>query len=234
MKRVIQTTLLKSLLISVILLPFSFIESVAQEEKQSYLYLEEIEDENVEILHRIFKITRDYPAFSYEYEYENGELNSVVVRGVDDDLDRKKLSVMLMDLKSNKNMIKNKQNRIGVYYSVDKEAKPVGGEEEFRREIQRQIVYPEAAEDWGVEGTLFAMVVVDENGKIPFIAINEDVETSRQDLLKDLEEELVAAIKETSGEWDPAKVEGMKVPSLVVVPVQFDVQANPFLPGFIY
>lgn len=232
MKKLIRIALLKSLLITLIFIPYQQVE--AQDKELSYIYLEEVQDENVEILHRIYRITRDYPAFSYEYEFEDGELKNVVVRGVDDDMDRKRLSVMLMDLKSNRNKIKNTQNRIGVYYSVDKEAKPVGGEEEFRREIQRHIVYPENAENWGVEGTLFGMVVVDENGEIPFVAINEDVETSREDLLNDLEQELVAAIKETSGEWDPAKVEGVKVPSLVVVPVQFDVQANPFLPGFIY
>ncbi len=232
MKNLLKKTTCKSLLIALIFLPLS-VSLEAQEEK-SYLNLEEIEDENIEILHRIYRITRDYPAFSYEYEYEDGELKNVVVHGVDEDMDRKKLSVMLMDLKANKNLIKNKENRIGVYYSVDQEAKPVGGEEEFRSEIQEEIVYPEQVENWGVEGTLFAMVVVDEEGEIPFVAINEDIETSREDLLNDLKQQVVTAIKETSGEWDPAKVEGVKVASLVVVPVQFDLQAHPFLPGFIY
>ena len=232
MKKLIRIALLKSIVITLIILPFGITE--AQEKEMSYIYLEQIQDENIEILHRIYRITRDYPAFSYDYEFENGELKNVVVRGVDDDMDRKRLSVMLMDLKSNRNEIENKKNRIGVYYSVDKGAKPIGGEEEFRREIQRNIVYPENAKEWGVEGTLFGMVVVDENGQIPFVAINEDITTSREDLLKELEQEMISAIKETSGEWEPAKIEGVKVPSLVVVPVQFDVRANPFLPGFIY
>jgi hypothetical protein len=235
MRKIVQKNYLLIILFSLIFLPFSIYEVEAQEEEVSYIYIEEIQDENIELLHRIYQITRDYPAFSYEYEYdEEGAVESVTIHGVDNDMDRRSLEVMLLDLRSNKNRIKNQKNRIGVYYSVDEEAKPAEGEEEFRREVQRQIVYPEKAENWGVEGTLFAMVVVDENGEIPYVAINEDVETSREDLLKDLEQEMVSAIKESSGEWEPAKVDGVEVPSLVVVPVQFDVQANPFLPGFIY
>ncbi|MFW5644701.1 MAG: energy transducer TonB [Bacteroidota bacterium] len=219
MKKVLYIALLKSLLATLLLLPTGNAE--AQDQEKSYLYLEEIQDENVETLHRIFRITREYPAFSYEYEFENGVLKNLIIRGVDDNRDWKRLSVMLIDLKSDRNKINNKKNRIGVYYSVDKEAEPVEGEEEFRREIRQQIVYPENAENRGIEGTLFGMVVVDEEGEIPFVAINEDVETSRENLLKDMEKELVAAIKETSGEWEPAKVEGEKVPSLVVIPVKF-------------
>lgn len=194
--------------------------------------MEKIQDENMDYVRQIAKIVKDYPAFSYSYEIEDGEVVDVNVTGVEDVIDKKKLEVMLFDLKSNKNMIKNKPNRIGVFYSVDEPAE-YAGEDELDRVIQSNLKYPEGAKDWGVEGTIFVKFVVDENGEIPFATTSSNVETSIERYLKDLRKQAVSAIKATSGNWEPGTVDGVEVASFAVVPVTFDFEKNPSIPTLI-
>lgn len=189
--------------------------------------LEEIQDENMDYMKQISKIIKDYPAFAYTYDIEDGKVVNVNVTGVEDDIDRKKLEVILFDLKSNKNMIKNKANRIGVFYSVDEPAEYEGGRDDLQREIQSNLKYPEDAKDWGVEGTVFVKFVVDENGEIPYATTSSNIETSMEMYLKDLEVQAIEAVKATAGDWEPGKVDGVEVASMAVVPVTFDFEKNP-------
>ena len=204
----------------------------AQQYDMSGSDVEKIQDENMDYVRQIAEIVKDYPAFTYSYEMEDGKVVDVNVTGVDNTIDKKKLEVVLFDLKSNKNMIKNKANRIGVFYSVD-EAAEYAGEDELDRVIQSNLTYPEGAKDWGVEGTIFVKFVVDENGEIPFAATSSNIETSMERYMKDLEQQAVSAIKATSGNWEPGTVEGIKVPSFVVFPVTFDFEKNPSIPTLI-
>ncbi len=195
--------------------------------------LEEIQDRNMDYLDQINEIIKDYPAFSYSYKMENGKLSDVVVSGVESEVDRKRLEVNLFDLKSNKNMIKNKANRIGVFYSVDQQPEYKGGEEALNDAMVNNLKYPEEAKDWGVEGTIYVKFVVDENGEIPFATTSSNIETSIDSHLTDLEEQAVSAVKATSGDWEPGKVSGVPVAALSVVPVTFDFEKNPAVPTLI-
>jgi TonB family protein len=215
---------------------FSMVISSVHAQKyytESFSELEEMEDKKMDYLKQIDKIIRDYPSFSYSYVYEDGKVQDVVVTGVDRDIDRKKLEVVLFDLNSSNNMLKNKANRIGVFYSVDKPAKYEDGKDELQSKIRSNLKYPEDAKDWGVEGTVFVKFVIDKNGEIPFAATASNIETSRESYLKDLEEQAVKAVKATSGEWEPGKVEGVDVSSLAVVPITFDFQKHPSIPALI-
>lgn len=203
-----------------------------QETVNSMSDLEDLEDRNLDYLKQIHKIGKDYPAFSYTYTIEDGEIQDVSVTGVDDVVDMKRLEVAIFDLKSNKNMMKAQQNRLGVFYSVDEEPE-YAGDMELDRKILSNLKYPEEAKNWGVEGTVFVKFVVDEEGEIPFATTSSNIETSMESYLEDLERQAVEAIKATSGNWEPGKVNGVDVSSLAVVPVTFDFEKDPSLPALI-
>jgi TonB family protein len=192
--------------------------------------MERIQDQDMDYLKQIHKIIKNYPSFSYSYSMNDGNVEDVTVTGVDNSLDRKRLEVVIFDLKSNMNMVKNRANRVGVFYSVDEPAEYQG---EVDRAILSNLKYPEDAKDWGVEGTIFVKFVVDDDGEIPFATTSSNIETSMEFYLEDLEEQAVSAVEATSGDWEPAQVEGTDVSSLVVVPVTFDFEKNPMLPALI-
>ncbi len=192
--------------------------------------LEKLQDQDMDYMKQIHKIIKDYPAFSYSYTMNDGKVEDVSVTGVDNVIDRKRLEVVLFDLNNNKNMLKNKANRVGVFYSVDKPAEYKG---EIDETLLNNLKFPEQAKNWGVEGTIYVKFVVDQNGKIPFATTSSNIETSMESYLEDLENQAVTAVKETSGNWEPAKVAGVDVASLAVVPITFDFQKDPFLPALI-
>ncbi len=192
--------------------------------------MEMLQDQDMDYMKQIHKIVKDYPEFSYTYTMNDGKVEDVTVTGVDNALQRKRLEVVLLDLKSNMNMLKNKANRVGVFYSVDKPAEYKG---DLDRAILDNLKYPEEALNWGLEGTIYVKIVVDVNGEIPFATTSSNIETSMESYLEDLQNQAVSAVKATSGNWEPAKVEGVAVSSLVVVPVTFDFEKNPMLPALI-
>lgn len=227
-----KKTVLKLFTLTFIAFSLMAFSASAQQNDMTGSDLEKIQDENMDYVKQIADIVKDYPAFSYSYEIDDGKVVDVNVTGVDDVIDKKKLEVILFDLKSNKNMIKNKANRIGVFYSVDEPAK-YDGSGELTRVIQSNLKYPQDAKNWGVEGTVFVKFVVDENGEIPFATTSNDIETSREDYLKELEQQAISAVKATSGDWEPAEVENVEVASMAVVPVTFDFEKNPTIPTLI-
>ncbi|QIA09066.1 energy transducer TonB [Draconibacterium halophilum] len=192
--------------------------------------MEQMQDEDMDYMKQIHKIVKDYPAFAYTYTMSDGEVEDVTVSGVESVIDRKRLEVVLFDLKSNMNMLKNKANRVGVFYSVDQPAEYDG---DLDGTILNNLKYPQKAKNWGVEGTVYVQFVVDEEGNIPYASTSTNIETSMDMYLKDLERQAVSAVKATSGKWEPAKVEGVDVASLAVVPVTFDFEKDPSLPTLI-
>ncbi|WP_425638078.1 energy transducer TonB [Algoriphagus yeomjeoni] len=192
--------------------------------------IEILQDQDMEYMKQIHEITKDYPAFSYNYTIEDGEVKDVTVTGIDNFNDKKRLEVVLFDLKSNKNMLKNQPNRVGVFYSVDQPAKYNG---DLTEDLLSNLKYPSEAKDWGLEGTIYVKFVVEDDGEINFASTSSNVDTSVDMYLDDLQEQAVAAVKATSGNWTPAKVEGVEVSSLEIVPVTFDFKKNPTLPALI-
>ncbi|MCG6187108.1 energy transducer TonB [Maribellus maritimus] len=203
--------------------------------KNNYMIsdLERMEDENMDYLNQIYKIVKDYPAFSYTYRLEDGKVKNVVVEGVNNNLDRKRLEIVLFDLKTNKNRMKNKANRMGVFYSVDEQAEYEDGWESLKTDILSNLNYADEAKNWGVEGTVFVKFVVDENGEIPFISTSTNMESPIDMHVDKLEQAAAEAIKATSGDWEPSEVENEEVASLLIIPVTFDVKKSPFLPTMI-
>lgn len=202
--------------------------------KLSYQELERLQDLNMENMRDIYKILKKYPEFSYKYVYEDGKLTGVDITGVDNESDKHNLEIMLVNLKKNKEKMKNQPNRLGVFYVVDKEPKPKEGETKLRKEILGDLTYPADAEDWGTSGTIFVKFVVDDKGNIPYVTAEENMETSHEEYNRELKAQAIAAVKATSGQWIPGQVDGVNVATFVVLPVQFDLKLDPFMPVWIY
>lgn len=53
-----------------------------------------------------------------------------------------------------------------VYLKPDVAAEPAGGVMEFRKFIARNVIYPEDAKKYGVQGKVYIQFVIDEKGKV--------------------------------------------------------------------
>lgn len=191
--------------------------------------MSKMKEQHMDYVQQINDIIETYPAFSYKYRMKDGKVNDVVVTGVDNDIDRKRLEVVLFDLNSKRNMLDPKSNRVGVFYDVDNNARYAEGEKALENELLSHLEYPQGAEDWGVEGTIYVKIIVDDEGKIPFATTSTNIETAADWYLEDLEEQAVEAVQKTSGDWKPAEVEGVEVASLAVVPVTFELTEHPYI-----
>ncbi len=220
-----------SLFITVSLLCMTHTVAFSQEKKEvKFQTLENLQDKNAVNYTRIYRIVNDYPDFKYKYSYDNGNVEEVIVKGIDDEMDRKKVEVLILDFKKNKEKMKNIPTRTGIYYSVDQEAEPENGYDEFYRTLQSKINYPYEAVNWPVEGTIYLKFVVGSKGEILYVKADEDIETARQRLLEQMKESSKQAIMETSGNWEPSKVDGEPVASWVTVPVVFNAKKHPMIP----
>ncbi len=195
--------------------------------------MEQLQRENMSYLKEIDQIIQNYPEFEYSYTIDNGKLKDVTVTGVDNEMDRKHLEVVLFDFKNNKIHMKNQANSMGIFYSVDTEPVYKGGEDALEQQIENNLDYPQDAKDWGVEGTVYVQFVIDEDGKIPFATTTDVLNSHNKEYTKELEQQAVDAVEATSGNWEPGTVDGVKVATLAVVPIKFKEELNPGLAAWI-
>lgn len=235
-KLIVKKTLLNSLTIALIAFSTMLMPVRANAQKYKLLSqsdLELLEQQNMDYMKQIDKIIKDYPAFEYNYTFDDGKLKDVTVTGVDNEIDRKRLEVVLFDLKSNENALKNKSNTMGVFYVVDQEPKYKNGEVALERTLQSNLKYPEDAKNWGVEGTIYVKFVIDENGNIPFATTSDAIDSKKESYVDELEKQAVKAVKATSGEWKPGEINGVKIASMAVVPIKFEYELAPSLADWI-
>ena len=200
---------------------------------QEYPDLEDLQDQNARYYTQIYRIVDEYPDFQYRYVYADGEVVDVIVENVDEEMDKKRLEVLLYNLKKNKEKMKDIPTRTGVYYSVDDEAEPEEGYRTFYNNLYEHLEYPEEAKEWGAEGNVFVKFIVDSNGEIAYITATEDIEASMDKHVDALKEAAKEAVMATSGNWQPARVDDVPVASWAVVPVIFKVEAYPHMPTMI-
>ncbi|MFW5656789.1 MAG: energy transducer TonB [Bacteroidota bacterium] len=205
----------------------------AQENGNNYRQLEKVQEENDFYYMKVYDIIMEYPEFSYEYEYENDELQNVIVYGVTDEKDRERLEVWLYDLRANKDMIQNIPTRTGIYYSVEEEAEPKNELKGIYNVIMNNINYPDEAEDKGVEGTVYVQFVVDSKGDVVYAQASEDIETPYTQAVDEFKKQAIEAVKATSGEWEPAEIDGHDVASWVVLPINFEFKKDPAIRAMI-
>ncbi len=203
----------------------------AQTEK-TYNEIEETQDEIETMYMQIYNLMEDYPEATYTYEYDDGEVTGVVVENITNANDKSQLELYLMDLEDMKRDIFNMTNRVGVYYVAETEASPKQGYENFYQGLRARVEYPAAAEELGVEGTIFVKFIVNNEGEISALVASEDMDTDSDWVVESMEKEAKNAVKATSGNWNPATVAGIPVSQWVVVPVQFKLDSPYYRPLF--
>ncbi len=209
--------------------------SIAQENQDhEYQDLEDLQDASMRGIIEVYQIVSDYPDFKYRFEMQDGEVEDVIVENVDNSMDRKRLEVLLYDYKKNKQEMKGKATRTGIYYSVDREPEPEGGYRQLYNSIHNNINYPEMAEEFDVVGNIFVKFVVEPDGSVSMVRASEDVETNKEPLVKELKQEAIAAVEATSGQWEPGMVDGEPVASWAVLPVVFDIERYPLIPTMVH
>lgn len=207
--------------------------TVSAQKKMDDKKLKDMQAKNEAYLVDVYEIVDGYPQFNYKYVYNDGELQEVVITGIDNPKDQNRVATLMYDMRSNKDMMKDYCDAHGVYYAPEREAEPKVGFGEFRKEIQRNLEYPEEARNYGVEGTVYVKFIVDEFGNLSKMVAHEAIDSPYEGRVDQLEREALAAVQEIDAEWQPAIVDGEFVESYVVVPVTFDFQKNPVLPAMI-
>ncbi len=205
------------------------------DKKSVFQELERMEDQNMEYLNSIYEIVDDYPQFSYRYIKEDGKVKRIEITGVDNAEDAENLEVLMINLNTNRNKMKNKRNRLGVFYSVDKKAHHKDGREDYNREILMELTVPEELKDLNVHGTIYTYVVVDEEGEIPFLSFNSHLKNTdgAEWLVDKLKEDIKKVIKASSGDWIPAKIDGVEVASMVRIPIEYEIDKDPSIKAWV-
>ena len=220
-----KTKKLITILLTFLLLGFI---STQNDDNMSFDEVEKIQDNIEDMYVDIYRIIDKYPAVTYTYVYDNGQATAVNIEGIPENYDKKRLEVYLLDLDNMKHKLADISNRVGIYYMAETEPKPKMGYREFYENLYKSLTYPESATDNGVEGTVFVKFVVEDDGEVDHIIASEDIEAPGEWIVKDMKQEAKKAVKETSGNWEPAKIGGIPVAQWVVLPVQFKIKERPF------
>jgi outer membrane biosynthesis protein TonB len=101
------------------------------------------------------------------------------------------------------------------YFRPDEKASFPGGEKAFDQYIMKNIKYPSEAVNFGVTGTVHAIMYLDENGKV------SKVEFAGKEIGYGLEAETRRLLM-NSPRWNPAKHNGNAVKSKFALPVTFE------------
>ena len=100
-----------------------------------------------------------------------------------------------------------------VYEIVDKTPQFIGGESAMMAFVQKNLVYPPAAVEYQIQGTVNVRFVVNSNGKVSF-----DRVLGKPD--KYLMDEAIRVVK-LMPNWIPGERDGKKVSSYFIIPIRF-------------
>jgi hypothetical protein len=222
------SVLLSTLLIGAMVMPaFAQISNQAVGHLQPVTYheLEQIQDEIEDLNIAIYKIRYQYPDVKYRYTSARGEIPTVEIEGMAQNADKLRLKTSLIELQKLKDRIFNLSNRVGVYYVAETDPEPKEGYKDFYDNLYQHLIFPESAKDHGVEGNIIVKFIVDEEGEVRNVTVKEDINTSFTADLASLRLAASNAVRETSGDWIPAKAGGRPVPHLVALPIEFKIES---------
>jgi len=104
-----------------------------------------------------------------------------------------------------------------VFYVVEEAPTFQGGDiSGFRNFIQKSLVYPEVAQENGIQGKVYISFIVEPTGKVSNVKVLRGVDPS-------LDKEAVRAI-ENSPKWSPGKQRGKAVRVSFTIPIVFQLQ----------
>lgn len=200
--------------------------AMAQDKKMSGSEFDMKKDKMETMYVLAYDIMDRHPGLSYDYVYKDGKVTEVRLVGVDDPKDREMLTKYLANLENLRNEIKNVKDDEGIYYVTETNPKPADGYEEMYEDIRADLQYPEVAEDYGVQGTVFVKFVVKSDGDVRNIKTMDNIDTPFTIAEKELIKEAERTIRATSDEWIPAKVGGVAVDHWVSIPVKFNLEGS--------
>lgn len=93
----------------------------------------------------------------------------------------------------------------------------LGGMKHLYTFIGTMIDYPETAREDGVEGTVYAEVIVDADGSVANVSVSRGIGSG-------CDNETVRVLSLTNGRWIPATDKGKPVPTTIIIPVKFTLQ----------
>jgi protein TonB len=94
---------------------------------------------------------------------------------------------------------------------------PVPYDEPPRLVEQAKVVYPDAAFDAGIQGTVQVAIVIDEEGRVARAEVRESI--------PELDEAALAAVR--AWQFAPAKLKGRPIATVVTAPVAFAIRSAP-------
>lgn len=222
------------LLILFAILFISTASPVQSQDQQMKSDLDTKQDEIQSLYIDTYGIIDQYPNVHYSYVYDNGKVTEVEVIGVPDPYQKHQLAAYLIKLEDLKSELVNLKDASGIYYLTESEPKPKEGYKTLYRNLHENLNYPETAEKYGVEGTVFVKFVVESNGEVKNIHSTNTIDTSYDRAKEELITEAKNAVKATSGNWEPAKVGNIPVDQWVYLPVKFDIENSIYYPIFDY
>lgn len=214
----------KFALILVTLLFVFSINSVQSQDKKKMSDLDKKQNDVQSLYMSAYEIIDHYPNVHYTYNYEDGKVTEVKIIGIPDLNEKQKLASYLIELEGLKSDLVNVQDYDGIYYVTETEPEPKNGYRDLYSELHNNLEYPETAEEFGVEGTVFVKFIVESNGEIKHVKATNNIETTVELAEKELVEEAKRAVLATTGQWEPAEVGNIPVDQWVILPVQFDLE----------
>ena len=127
---------------------------------------------------------------------------------------------------------KKKENMVNIpaHTGVDsytyEKAAPKEDFSTFYRHLCRSLTYPQILTAWGVEGKITLKFVVETDGQIGSVQVSDDFESISKKHLEELTEEAKSALLATSGDWNPARVNGDPVSSWVSLPIAYKTEES--------
>jgi TonB family protein len=171
----------------------------------------------------------EYPDMMFDYEYnKKGELEGVIITGIDDQVDKDKASEWLIQAHKLSDSLKYRKDENGVYYQTEERARFKEGRQELYQELRGNLSYPDDAEDAGIEGVVQLRFIVDRFGNVQHIEAEEDIEGGDW-IVDQMVEEAKNAFKRIDHDWIPGEIHNIEVPQWVTIPVHFSIKLPPSL-----
>jgi hypothetical protein len=214
----------KFVLILVASLFVFMVNSAQSQDKNAMNDLDKKQNDIQSLYISAYEIIDHYPNVHYAYSYNDGKVTEVKIEGIPDLKEKQKLASYLIQLEGIKSDLINLKDHDGIYYVTETEPEPKNGYRDLYRELQDNLEYPETAEEFGVEGTVFVKFIVESNGEIKHVKATNNIETTIEQAEEELVEEAKRAVLATAGQWEPAEVGNIPVDQWVILPVQFDLE----------
>ncbi|MEE1000544.1 MAG: energy transducer TonB [Bacteroidales bacterium] len=105
-----------------------------------------------------------------------------------------------------------------VFVVVEEQAEFPGGMEAMYAYIQKNLVYPEAAKEKGIEGRVFVSFIIEKDGSISNVKILRGIGGGCDEAAKEMVEKMP--------KWKPGKQRGKPVRFQFTLPIKFELPKN--------